>query len=104
MGSRNPVTLSNTETVEIAKNIGVADAYVFVGVGLPFTALTNPLAIQFSKDDETGISTGLPVLLSGQVAGSFGLMQLLLPGEQLFAKIADPNVAEQQVVVSQVMF
>lgn len=104
MASRKPVTLFNNKAVEVAKNLGIAEAYVFIGMGLIFEAVVNPLALQLSKDDSIGVNSGLPVLLTGQVAGGFGFMQLLLPGEQLFAQIADPNVAQQNVVVAQVVF
>ncbi len=103
MAPRKTVALLNDTTAEIAKNLGASDAYVLVGVSLPFNAPTNPLAVVFGKEEQLGFNTGLPVLLTDNQI-NFTFTQLLLPGEQLFAQIMDPAVARQNAVVSTVMF
>ncbi len=104
MSRRQPVLLTNTEGTEIAKNIGVADAYVFIGVALPQNAAVNPLQVIFSRDGDSGRNTGLPCRLVDSVNQSFSFMQLLLPGEQLYCQITDINVPQASVVVAEAVF
>lgn len=103
MGARKPVTLRNDKTSEIFKNLGASEAYVFIGVSLPFNAPTNPLSVVFGKDEQLGFNTGLPVQLTNNQV-NYTFTQLLLPGEQLFAQIMDPAVTQQNVVVAAAMF
>ncbi len=104
MAGRVSVVLKNDAVVEVYKNIGVADVIVFVGVGLPWNAPVTPLEVVFGRDDVLGQNSGIPARLGGAVNQTFGFMQLLLPGEQLFAKITDPNVTSQSVVVAGAVF
>lgn len=104
MAQRASVMLQRDNTVEIYKNIGAADAYVFVGVGLPWNAAVSPLEVIFARDDQMGPNSGIPARLGGAVNQTFGFMQLLMPGEQLFAQITDPNVEQQSVVVAAAVF
>jgi hypothetical protein len=104
MAPRKPVTMFLDRTIELVKNLGASDVYVFAGVALPFNSPTNPLAVLFDKNEETGFNNGLPGVLVPQVNMSFSFMQLLLPGEQLYGRIVSPGVATQNVVVSTVMF
>lgn len=103
MSQRTSVRLSSTETREVFKSLGAANAYVLVGVGLPFNAPVNPLQVVFGKDDQLGSNTGLPIRLTDSVV-SFSFTQLLLPGEQLYAQIMDIAVAEQNIIVASAMF
>jgi hypothetical protein len=103
MAQRTSVKLSSTETREVFKGLGAANAYVMVGVGLPFNAPVNPLQVVFGKDDQLGFNTGLPIRLTDSVT-NFTFTQLLLPGEQLFAQIMDMAVAEQNIIVAAAMF
>jgi hypothetical protein len=103
MARRTPVTLRNNETASIYKNLGGSDVYVLVGVALPFPAPTKPLAVAFGYEDQIGFNTGLPVLLTDSQV-NFTFTQLLMPGEQLFAQIMNPAVAQQNVVVATAMF
>lgn len=104
MAPRTTVTLKLSEGTLIAKNLGAADAYVLVGVGLPSNAAVNPLTTIFSKDPEMGFNNGLPVRLTDHVSTDFSILQLLLPGEALYAQITNAAVATQNVVVSTVQF
>lgn len=104
MTQRNMVAMRNDESVQIAKNLGAADAYVFVGVALPQNSATNPLLVLFSKDEVLGFSTALPARLTDQVNHSFSFMQLLLPGEQLYGQIVSGGPVTQHVVVASVVF
>jgi hypothetical protein len=103
MSQRTSVRLSSTQTREVFKSLGAANAYVLVGVGLPFDAPVNPLQVVFGKDDQLGSNTGLPIRLTDSVV-SFSFTQLLLPGEQLYAQIMDMAVAEQNIIVASAMF
>jgi hypothetical protein len=103
MAQRVSVKLSSTETREVLKSLGRANAYVMVGVGLPFNAPVNPLQVVFGKDDQLGFNTGLPIRLTDSVT-NFTFTQLLLPGEQLYAQIMDIAVAEQNIIVASAMF
>lgn len=94
---------------EIYKNIGAADGYVLVGVALPISAPTNPLNVIFGDSDQLGINASAPFVLNSQMGGGgfgpTGFMQLLLPGEQLYAQIVDTSItsgATQRVVVAAV--
>ena len=104
MAQRTAVTLQRAVAVEVAKNLGASDAYIYVGVALPQNAPVNPLQVVFSRDDSTGRNTGLPAHLVDRVNQTFSFMQLLAPGEQLFAQITDANVEEANVVVATVVF
>lgn len=103
MSQRTSVRLSSTQTREVFKSLGAANAYVLVGVGLPFDAPVNPLQVVFGKDDQLGSNTGLPIRLTDSVV-SFTFTQLLLPGEQLYAQIMDIAVVEQNIIVASAMF
>jgi len=110
MSQRVTVALTNTDPRLIFKNLGAADAVVFVGVSLPGNYNGNPIVTAFSRDDAIGANTGAPGTLVTQMGGGglsvSGFMQILLPGEQLFAQIVDPTFAggEQNVVVASVAF
>lgn len=103
MAQRVTVRLSSLETREVFKSLGAADAYVLVGIGLPFNAPVNPLAIVFGKEEQLGFNTGLPIQLTDSFS-NFAFTQLLLPGEQLFAQIMDTAVVEQNIVVASAVF
>ena len=103
MSQKKPVSLRNDTTVEIYKNLGASNAYVLVGVALPFNAPVKPLHIVFGKEDQLGFNSGLPVLLTDNQL-NWNFTQLLMPGEQLFAQIMDAAVAQQNVVVASAMF
>ena len=96
--------LRDIEEVRLSTPFGEpSDAYVLVGVALPFNAPVKPLHIVFGKEDQLGFNSGLPVLLTdNQINWNF--TQLLMPGEQLFAQIMDAAVAQQNVVVASAMF
>jgi hypothetical protein len=104
MSQRKAVTLKLNEAVLIAANIATADSIMFVGVALPQNSPVNPLQAIFSRDDQLGRNTGLPVRLVDQVNQSWSFMQVLLPGEQLFAQITDNAVQSQNVVVATAVF
>jgi len=99
------VTLLRDRAVEVANNLGAAECYVFIGVGLPQNAAVNPLQVVFSREESTGRNTGLPSRLIDQVNGfSFSFTQLLLPGEQIFGQITDAAVERQNIVVVKAVF
>ena len=112
MAQRRLVRLEGVKGVEIAKNLGASNVYLFVGVHLVPDGDGSSLSVRFGLDEELG-GNALPFRLIN-VAGSvvsgatpalerFG--QIVLPGEQLFMR-AD-GVAESavnQIVVSTVMF
>jgi hypothetical protein len=111
MTTKRTVELRVDRAVEIARNIGLADAFVFVGVSLPANAPTIPLLILTGQEETLGESTSGSQVLTNQMGGGAfapsGFMQLLQPGEQLFAQINDPAVAAgftQRVVVAAVTF
>lgn len=103
------VTLSNSQAAVIAKNLGAADVYMFVGVALPGA---NPapaaLSVLFSREEALGINASAPFNINGQMGGGgfgpSGFIQMLMPDEQLFAQIAPGGPATQRVVVAQVQF
>ena len=104
------IELRQDAPAEIYKNIGAADGYIFVGVALPITAATNPLNVLFGDNgDMLGTNSNAPYVLNSQMGGGgfgpSGFMQLLLPGEQLYAQIVDTGIAAgttQRVVVAAV--
>ncbi len=104
------VQLRQDAPAEIYKNMGAADGYVMVGVALPVNAPTNPLSVVFGDNgDMLGINASAPYILTSQMGGGgfgpSGFMQLLLPGEQLYAQIVDTGIAAgttQRVVVAAV--
>lgn len=105
----NSITLRQDVGVEVAKNIGAAGGYVLVGVALPISAPTNPLNVVFGDSDTLGINASAPYVLNSQMGGGgfgpTGFMQLLLPGEQLYAQIVHVGLAAgftQSVVVAAV--
>lgn len=105
MAQRTSIELFSDRAIDVAKNLGVSDVYLFVSVSLPNDAAVNPLSAIFGREDTLGTNTGSPILLTNQAGihvASF--MQLLLPGEQLFGQITNLAVASQRVVVSAVMF
>ncbi len=110
LASKRSVILRVDQSVEIYKNIASADAYVFIGVALPVNAGTNPLRIVAGEDSESlGFNNGTPQILNSQMGGggygASGFMQLLQPGEQLYAQINEPGFAgTQSVVVAAVTF
>lgn len=101
---RRLIRLGSEFSSEIARNIGQANSYVFVGVALPQSAAISPLPVVFDKSDQTGANSGLPALLTKQVGMSWSFMQLLLPGEQIYGQITDMSIASQDVIVSEVHF
>jgi len=102
MAQKSVAKLINTGATEITKNLGASNAYVFVGVGLPFSASMATLNVVFGRDESLGTNSGYPQLLTKSPT-NFAFTQLVLPGEQLFCQITDA-VAQQNVVVSAVMF
>lgn len=109
MGSKRSVRLNAEHGVELYKNIGAGQGYVLVGVALPANAPLQPLDIIAGDTDELGFNTGTPQIITRQMGGGgqsvAGFMQLLLPGDQLFAQIVDTAfiagpATEQQVVVA----
>ena len=103
MATRRVIELTTSDTARIYGNLGTADAYVFVGVSLPFNAPVNPLTVVFAKEDKTGFNTGLPVRLTDNQV-NYGFTQLLLPGEELFCQIMGGNIEKQNVVVATAVF
>lgn len=109
MAQGTSVQLSQQNIAEVAKNMGSADAFVFVGVALPAnTAIGTVIPAIFSRESEPGENTGMPTILTPAMPGMNifnGFSQLLQPGEQLYAKLATTSpVTVQRVVVSKVMF
>ena len=110
MSKRVSLQLTNTETRLVYKNLGAADAYVFVGVALPADYTGAPLVTAFSRDDEIGVNTGMPAIITPHMGGGglapSGFMQMLMPGEQLYARIVDPAFGggEQRFVVANASF
>lgn len=110
MAQGKSVELGQEDPEQIAQNIGAADALKFVGVALPFDATAVPLATIFSREAQLGKNASAPYNLNGQMGGGgfgpTGFMQLLLPGEQLYALIAPVGGAptSQRVVVAEVVF
>lgn len=105
MAARKAVTLLNTEAVEVYKNLGASDAYVLVGIALPAEpGGLSSLQVILGKEDQLGFNAGWPVLVFPTGQPVYQVSQLLLPGEQLFAQIADPAVAQQNIVVAAVTF
>ena len=102
MAQKTVARLTNTNAVEIFKGLGASDAYVFVGVGLPFSASMATLNVVFGRDESLGTNSGYPQILTKSVV-NFAFTQLVLPGEQLFCQITDA-VAQQNAVVAAVMF
>jgi hypothetical protein len=102
MAQKTVAKLTNTNAVEISKNLGASNAYVFIGVGLPFPAPMATLNVVFGRDEQLGFNSGYPQLLTKSPV-NFAFTQLLQPGEQLFCQITDA-VAQQNVVVAAVMF
>jgi len=102
MAQKTVAKLVNTNAVEIFKNLGASNAYVLVGVGLPFSASMATLNVVFGRDEQLGTNSGYPQLLTKSPV-NFAFTQLLLPGEQLFCQITDA-VAQQNAVVAAVMF
>lgn len=110
MARRTSLRITNTEARSIYKNLGAAEAVVFVGVSLPGNYQGNPIITAFGSSDMLGANTGSPGTLVTQMGGGglsvSGFMQILLPGEQLYAQIVDPTFGggEQNVVVANVTF
>jgi hypothetical protein len=110
MATGTSKTLFTSKSTEVAKNIGAANVYVFVGISLPPGAEVSPLTVYLSREPDLGKNASATYLLNGQMGGGgfgpSGFMQLLGPGEQLFAKIAEDLGAPetQKIVVSQVQF
>ncbi len=107
MARTSPFTLQRARSIKVASNIGAADAYMFIGVALPTNAPTNPLTVIFSKNPDAGSNAGVPVqLVDSMGRDGQGFMQLLLPGEEMFAQITAPAPAPaaQRVIVAQVIF
>jgi hypothetical protein len=111
MSITRSVRLRTDDPVEIAKNIGSADAFVFVGVALPVNAPINPLRVIAGPGDSLGFNNSAPQILTAQMGGGAfaptGFMQLLQPGEQLYMLINDvafPAGTEQGVIVATVTF
>ena len=108
MADKKSVRLTPDNGVQLYKNIGAAEGYVLVGVALPIGAPINPLAIIAGDGEQLGTNSGTPQILTNQMGGGglsvSGFMQLLLPGEQLYAQIVDPafppNTTQQVVVAS----
>lgn len=103
------VQLSNSRAEEVARNMGASDALMFVGVALPgANPAAAPVSILFSRMEMLGVNASAPFNVNGQMGGGgfgqTGFMQLLLPGEQLFAQIAPGGPAALAVVVAQVQF
>lgn len=103
MAVRKVVELTNKDTAQIYRNSGAGDAYVLVGVALPFNAQVNPLKVVFAKEDKTGFNTGLPIILTDNQI-NFGFTQLILPGEDLYCQIMGAPIASQNVVVAAAVF
>ena len=103
MAARKIVKLKASDTAQIYGGPGSANAYVLVGVALPFNAQVNPLPVVFAREDKTGFNTGLPVRLTDNQV-NYGFTQLLCPGEELFCQIMDGNITEQNVVVAMAVF
>ena len=108
MATKTPVRLNANNGVLIKKNIGAGQGYVLVGVALPITAVVSPLAVIAGDSEQLGTNSGTPQIITRHMGGGgqsvAGFMQLLLPGEQLFAQIVDPafTASEQQVIVASV--
>jgi len=109
MAKGTSLRLRNDRVTEVARNIGAAKVFMFVGVSLrgenPAPAAVEVL---FSKQEALGNNTSAPFNVNGQMGGGAfapsGFMQLLLPDEQLFAVVAPGGPQELQVVVAQVQF
>lgn len=109
MAKGSSVPLTNSRPEEIARNMGSAGALMFVGVSLPgATPAPAAVSILFSKQEALGANASAPFNVNGQMGGGgfgpTGFMQLLLPGEQLFAQVAPGGPAALAVVVAQVQF
>jgi hypothetical protein len=102
------VEMRTDRAVQIIKNLGAADAYVFAGVALPFDAPLVPLPVFFGGSEQLGKNAGSPYLLTPQMGGGgfgvSGFMQLVLPGEQLYGQLAPGGPLTQRVVVAEVVF
>jgi hypothetical protein len=67
------------------------------------------LSTVFGKDDNLGVNSGAPYILIPQLGGGGfgpnGFMQLLLPGESLYAQIVGAGMpAQVRVTVAKVIF
>jgi hypothetical protein len=107
MAQRSVARLSAENPALIHKNLGAADSYAFVGVALPARSPMVTLGAIFGRDNSLGDNTGAPSILTRHMGGGglavTGFMQLLLPGEQLYAQMSDPAIAPgtiQNVVVA----
>lgn len=112
MAQAKSLTLHVDRSTELFKSMGAADAYVFIGVSLPAgdPGGAGGIPVLMGRDSELGVNTSIPSLISTiMIGGTFfpvGFTQLVMPGEQLYAKLAPPVApgTTQQIVVSAVVF
>lgn len=109
MANKYPFELYNNKATQLHRNLGADSAYVFIGVALPADVGVITLNTVFGKDDSLGANSGAPYVLSPQMGGGGfgpnGFMQLLLPGEELYAQIVGPGMPTQvRVTVAKVIF
>ena len=109
MSQGAPINLFNNAPAKIHKNLGASKAYVFIGVALPPDSPFATLQVAFGRSDSLGANQSAPYILNGQMGGGpfapSGFMQLLLPGEDLFAQIVQAGgPAAARVTVAKVMF
>jgi hypothetical protein len=121
MAKGSSLQLGRDRPTEIAKNLGAADAVMFVGVSLAMPDDTQT-AVQFQQagalfggDNQLGRNASMPTILLPSMPGyqfAFGFTQILMPGEQLYGQLSGGNnlgplgasVDTARVVVKQVQF
>jgi hypothetical protein len=119
MAKGSSLILRRDRPVEVAKNMGSADAVMFVGVALAMPDEGFVQGIQagalFGRESQLGKNASMPTILLPSMPGyqfAFGLTQILLPGEQLYGQLAGTNVSgpggtsvdQIPIVVKQVQF
>lgn len=106
LGAQRNVELFFDHSTQISKNIGIADAYVFIAVALPHNAPTKPLGVAFSGSESMGPNSPPFALNDSLIIGGAltPFYQLLCPGEEVYGQIMDPAVASQKIIVVEVTF
>jgi hypothetical protein len=116
MARGSTVRLRRGVTVEVARNMGAADAVMFVGVSLQGTDdsvfFSDIASVLFGRENQLGVNSSYPTVLvqsMSNYAFFYGLTQILMPDEQLFGQLVSglingSPVDEIPVVVKQVQF